>query len=119
MASIPQEQITNAYYMARDKGRWYGFGRGYEIYIKGSYYKMTHYGTTIYEYNAQTKKFSFGGAYSLSDVMAINSLSYYTGGPTVYIQNGKMYVVGTGPRYTKKSRKPKTNEFGLDWNMKG
>lgn len=111
MASIPQEQFITAYYAAsRVQGRWHTFGRGYELYVKGKFVKLTHYGTTIYEYDPKKRKVSYGGAYSMSDVNAINSMAYLTGKGGAYLQGGKIYAEGTGPRYkTKKKAAP----FGL------
>lgn len=103
MASIPQEQILNAYYAASHvPGRWHTFGRGYELYVKGAFVKLTHYGTVIYEYDPKKRKVDYGGAFSMSDVNAINSLAYITGKGRAYLQGGRIYAEGTGPRYKKK-----------------
>lgn len=114
MASIPQDQITKAYYYVRQHPKqWYGFGRGYTMYYDGTTYKLVHYGTTIYEANERTKKAKIGG-WSISDVMAINSLAYYLGTKGAYLAGGTVYLEGTGPRYApKKPRQKKAAPFGL------
>jgi hypothetical protein len=115
MASIPQDQITNAYYyVLRNPKMWYGFGRGYSMWYDGNHtYKLVHYGTTIYEANSSTKKAKVGG-WSISDVMAINSLAYYLGTKGAYLTGGTVYLEGTGPRYApKKSKQKKASPFGL------
>ena len=105
MASIPQQQISDAYYHVNNwPKQWYGFGRGYNMYYDGKdTYKLVHYGTTIYECNERTKKAKVGG-WSMSDVAAINSLAYHTGTPKAYMTGGSVYLVGTGPRYEKKNK---------------
>lgn len=114
MASIPQDQITNAYYyVLRNPKMWYGFGRGYSMWYDGNHtYKLVHYGTTIYEANSSTKKAKVGG-YSLSDVMAINSLAYYLGTKRAYSSNGKVYLEDEGPRAKKTTKKQEWHPFGL------
>lgn len=114
MASIPQEQILTAYYAAsRIPGRWHSFGRGYEIYVKGAFVKLTHYGAVIYEYDPKKRKVTYGEAYSMSDVNAINSLAYITGKGKAYLQGGRIYADGTGPRFAPKKKKSKPAPFGL------
>ena len=114
MAAIPQEQILSAYYAAsRKQGFWHTFGRGYEMYVKGKFVKLTHYGTTIYEYDPKTRKVSYGGAYSMSDVNAINSMAYITGIGKAYLKGGTIYAEGTGPRYKPKKTKKTPAPFGL------
>lgn len=121
MASIPQQQISNAYYYClRYPRQWYGFGRGYNIYYDGmNSWKLVHYGTTIYECNTATKKAKADG-WSISDVMAINSLAYHTGTKGAYMTKEQVYLEGTGPRYAPKKKKAtsKTNDFGMEWNLK-
>ena len=116
MASIPQDQISNAYYYVRSHPKmWYGFGRGYTMYFDGNHtYTLVHYGTTIYEGNSSTKKVKVGG-WSMSDVMAINSLAYYTGTKGAYMTGGSVYLDGTGPRFKSKNKKKDTDmhPFGL------
>lgn len=101
MASIPQEQISDAYYHIQYyPNEWYTFGRGYKVFGNKNEVKMYHYGTLIYECNTKTKKFKVGG-YSQSDVNAINSMAYHTCVGGAYIQNGTLYAKGTGPKYEK------------------
>lgn len=105
MASIPQQQITNAYHSLKytDEGEVY-FGRGYRLVRAGPKFTLIHYGTVIYECNTKTQKFSVGG-WSKSDVDAINSIAYWTGVGGAYIQNYTLYPVGEGPRYNKVAKK--------------
>lgn len=115
MASIPQKQISDAYYYVLSHPKmWYGFGRGYTLYYDGNHtYKLVHYGTEIYEANSSTKKCKVGG-WSISDVMAINSLAYHIDTKGAYLTNGKVYLEGTGPRYAaKKPKQKKASPFGL------
>ena len=114
MASIPQEQISNAYYYCLSKPlREYGFGRGYVMWYDGNHvYKLWHYGTLIYVGNSSTKKMKVAG-WSTSDVMAINSVSYYVGTPRVYMTEGRIYAEGEGPRYKKKKKDGQMHPFGL------
>lgn len=114
MASIPQDQISRAYYYCRSNPRkMYGFGRGYTLYYDGTHnWTLTHYGTTIYKCNTATGKVTVDG-WSVSDVMAINSLAYYTGTKRVYMTNETIYAEGTGPRYEKKKAKKVAAPFGL------
>lgn len=103
MASIPQQQITDAYREVKysDFGEVY-FGRGYRLSKVKNKYTLVHYGTTIYECDTKTQKFSVGG-WSKSDVDAINSIAYWTGVGGAYIQNYTLWPVGKGPRYEKKA----------------
>lgn len=117
MASIPQVQISNAYYFVlRNPKEWYGFGRGYSMWYDGNHtFKLVHYGTTIYTCNTATKKVTVGG-WSMSDAAAINSLAYHTGTKGVYLTGGEIYAEGTGPRYKPKASKKKKDQirpFGL------
>ena len=111
MASIPQQQISDAYYYClRHPNEEHGFGRGYVMWYNGNHtFILEHYGTEIYRCDTSTKKFRVGG-YSYSDVMAINSLAYHTGVGGAYIEKNKLYAKGTGPRYEKKNR---TNAAGI------
>lgn len=104
MASIPQQQITDAYHQIKyaDYGEVY-FGRGYRLGKYKSKYFLLHYGTEIYRCDTKTKKFAVGG-YSMSDAMAINSIAYWTGVGGAYRQDGILYAVGKGPRYEKKAK---------------
>ena len=105
MASIPQQQVTDAYHKLKyaDVGEVY-FGRGYRLTKAGNVYALIHYGTQIYECNTKTQKFSVGG-WSRSDADAINSIAYWTGIGGAYIQNYTLYPVGKGPRYEKVAKK--------------
>lgn len=105
MASIPQQQITNAYRELKyvNEGEVY-FGRGYRLIRSGPKFTLIHYGTVIYECNIKTEKFSVGG-WSKSDADAINSIAYWTGVGGAYIQNYTLWPVGKGPRYEKKSKR--------------
>ena len=104
MASIPQQQITNAYRELKyiDNGEVY-FGRGYRLERAGPKFTLIHYGTVIYECNTKTQRFSVGG-WSRSDADAINSIAYWTGVGGAYIQNYTLWPVGKGPRYEKKAK---------------
>ena len=101
MASLPLKVIEDLYYKAiRNPGRWYGAGRGYEMYAfpDGSI-KLSHYGTVIWEYNRKKGTVKVDG-WSASDVGAINSMQMITGkGAGAYIEGGKLYAVGTGKRF--------------------
>ena len=103
MASIPQQQISDAYYECTyNPGGWKYFGRGYQIKYENGIYKLVHYGTLICEYSENTGKVKVGG-YSVSDVMAINSLLYHVSPrKRVYSSNGHIYLEGEGPRYKKR-----------------
>ena len=115
MASIPQKQFVDAFnrvkydYIAKQKYGlrgttvyWgYEFGRGYIMFYDGKTCTLNHYGTLIYKCDFKTKKFKIGG-WSRSDADAINSMGRITGIGGAYIQNGKLYAAGTGPRYKKK-----------------
>ncbi len=105
MASIPQQQITDAYHALKysDTGRVH-FGRGYQLVRDFNDYALYHYGTLIYACNMKDRSFSVGG-WSRSDADAINSMAYWTGIGGAYIQNYTLYPVGKGPRYEKVAKK--------------
>lgn len=105
MASIPQEQISDAYYYVKNyPNEWYSFGRGYRAYGNKQWISLFHYGTKIYHAVFKTGKFEVGG-FSQSDVNAINSMAYHTGIGGAYIKDGVLYAKGTGPKYVKKTAK--------------
>lgn len=114
MASIPQKQISDAYYECnRDPGEWIYFGRGYRMMYNNYIYKLVHYDTEICQINEKTKKIKVDG-YSVSDVMAINSLLYHVSPKKrVYSANGRIYLEGEGPRYQKKRKDATMHPFGL------
>ena len=101
MASIPLRVIEDLYYKALyNRGKWHKGGRSYEMYVfdNGSI-KLSHYGTVIWEYDSKKGTTKVGG-WSASDVVAIESMKVITGhGAGAYIEKGKLYNAGAGPRY--------------------
>lgn len=105
MASIPQQQVTDAYHQVKyaDFGEVY-FGRAYRLSKIKNKFRLVHYGTMIYECDIKNRTFSVGG-YSKSDVDAINSIAYWTGIGGAYIQDYTLWPIGKGPRYEKKNKR--------------
>ena len=107
MASIPLAVIENLYYKCLAKRNyWYSGGRAYEMYIADNgMIKLTHYGTVIFHYDPKTRKSTYGGAYSISDRDAINSIVFLSQkGKGVYYRNGRLWQDGTGPAYAPKKK---------------
>ena len=111
MASIPLAVIENLYYKCLAKrNNWYSGGRAYEMIVSDSgIIHLRHYGTTIFYYDPKTRKSTYGGAYSISDRDAINSIVFLSQkGKGVYYRNGKLWQDGTGPEYEPKKTAKKT-----------
>lgn len=110
MASLPLKNISDLYFKCvSNPGRTFSGGRDYQMEVtKDGHIWMSHYGTTIFLYDPKKRSTTYGGAYSISDANAINSLVFVSRkGKGVYIEGGRMYQDGTGPRYVKK--KPRRN----------
>lgn len=110
MASLPLKIISDLYFKCvNDKGRTYSGGRAYEMEVsREGHIWMSHYGTTIFLYDPKKKTTTYGGAYSMSDRDAINSLVIVSRkGKGVYYEGGRLYQDGTGPRFKKKTVKKK------------
>ena len=105
MSAIPLKVIEDLYFKAlTNPDTWKSGGRAYEMMVtrKGDIY-LEHYGTRIFHYDPKTKKTDYGGAYSISDRDAINSIVRVSRkGIGVYYRGGRLYQDGTGPAYEPK-----------------
>lgn len=107
MSSIPLKNITDLYVKCVGTPNKLYRNGNYTMYItdKGEI-MLRHYGTIIFHYDPKKKESTYGGAFSVSDRDAINSIVRLSHkGNGVYIQDYGLYRDGTGPRYEKKSRK--------------
>ena len=109
MSSVPLQIITDLFYKClNNKDRWYKGGKSYDMIIQSDgRVHLKHYGTTIYNYDPKTKKVTFknssknllgyaSGAYSASDRDAINSVAYYTGIGSAFINDYTLYTNSEG-----------------------